>query len=68
MWPGTEGRGSGTHLADSYWLSCSHRYCWNGIQRRPKIEEGQTARVQNGLWWPLRGHKSQGDLEIEQEG
>ena len=35
---------------------------------RLKIKDDQTARVQNRLWWPYERHKSQGDLEVEQEG
>ena len=58
-WPGTEGQRSGTHPADSYWLSCSHRYCWNGVQGRPKIKGSQTTRVWNRLWWPYGRHKGE---------
>ena len=35
---------------------------------RLKVEDGQMARVQNRPWWPYERHKSQGDLEVEQEG
>ena len=36
--------------------------------RRPKVEDGQTARVWNRLWQPYGRRKSRGDLEVEQEG
>ena len=36
--------------------------------RRLKVKDDQMARVWNGLWWPYERHKSEGDLEIEQEG
>ena len=59
--------GSEAHLADSYWLSYSRRYCRSGMQRRPKIE---------GARWLESGTDSdgltetqgRGDLEMRWEG
>ena len=67
MWLGMKGQGLGACLADSYWLLYSHRHCWNGAQKTEGWRD-QTARVWNRLWWPYERYKSQGDLEVEQEG
>ena len=36
--------------------------------KRLKVEADQIAGVQDRLWQPYEGHKSEEDLEVEQEG
>ena len=63
-WPGPEDQGSEMHLADSYWLSFSHRYCRNEMS---EVEVSQPAGVRNRLQWPFERHRD-GGLRSKQRG
>ena len=64
MWPGAEDQGLETHLADSYWLSFSHRYCRNKMS---EVKVSQPAGVQNRLRRPFERHRD-GGPRLKQRG
>ena len=56
MWPGTKDQGSGVHPADSYWLSYSHRHCWNEAW---KTEGRRWPDSQSPEWTPVALRETQ---------